>query len=78
MTFCEEHGIESTRSHPYQRNDQAWVEHKNSAIVRHLVGYERFAGLTWPLRWRQWEGQHRPAGAIKHRRHASKTPVGEG
>ncbi|MDM0050604.1 hypothetical protein [Variovorax sp. J22R115] len=29
----------------YRKNDQAWVEQKNGAIVRRLVGYGRFEGL---------------------------------
>ena len=27
------------------RNDQAWVEQTNGAVVRRIVGYRRFAGL---------------------------------
>jgi hypothetical protein len=33
---------EVTRSRAYRKNDQAGVEQKNGAIVRPLVGYERF------------------------------------
>lgn len=33
-----------TRSRAYRKNDQAWVEQKNGAIVRRLVGYGRFVG----------------------------------
>lgn len=29
----------------YRKNDQAWVEQKNGAFVRRLVGYGRFEGL---------------------------------
>jgi hypothetical protein len=43
--YCIENGIEFTRSRPYRKNDQAWVEQKNGAIVRRIVGYRRFAGL---------------------------------
>ena len=39
IAFCKEHGIELTRSRPYRKNDQAWVEQKNGAVVRRLVGY---------------------------------------
>jgi hypothetical protein len=45
LEYCREHGIEFTRSRPYRKNDQAWVEQKNGAIVRRLVGYKRFEGL---------------------------------
>ena len=39
ISFCKEHGIELTRSRPYRKNDQAWVEQENGAVVRRLVGY---------------------------------------
>ena len=42
---CKEHGIELTRSRPYRKNDQAWVEQKNGAVVRRLVGYGRLEGM---------------------------------
>jgi hypothetical protein len=38
-------GLEVTRSRAYRKNDQAWVEQKNGAIVRRLVGYGRFVGV---------------------------------
>jgi len=28
-----------TRSRPYRKNDQAWIEQKNGAIVRKMLGY---------------------------------------
>lgn len=34
-----------TRSRAYRKNDQAWVEQKNGAIVRRLIGYGRFVGV---------------------------------
>ncbi|WP_298236495.1 transposase family protein [uncultured Azohydromonas sp.] len=43
---CKERGLEQTRSRPYRKNDQAWVEQKNGAIVRRLVGYGRLSGLA--------------------------------
>ncbi len=43
--YCKDHGLEQTRSRPYKKNDQAWVEQKNGAIVRRLVGYDRLSGL---------------------------------
>ena len=45
ITFCTGHGIEFTRSRPYRKNDQAWVEQKNGSVVRRMVGYRRFEGL---------------------------------
>jgi transposase InsO family protein len=46
VAFCAKHGIEFTRSRPYRKNDQAWVEQKNGAIVRRLVGYGRLEGIA--------------------------------
>jgi hypothetical protein len=43
--WCRERGLEATRSRAYRKNDQAWVEQKNGAIVRRLVGYGRLEGL---------------------------------
>ena len=43
--YCAANRIEFTRSRPYRKNDQAWVEQKNGAIVRRIVGYRRFEGL---------------------------------
>ena len=43
--YCEEAGVEFTRCRPYRKNDQAWVEQKNGAVVRRIVGYRRYAGL---------------------------------
>ncbi|MBK6848912.1 MAG: transposase family protein [Proteobacteria bacterium] len=39
LAYCREASIDFTRSRPYRKNDQAWVEQKNGAIVRRLVGY---------------------------------------
>jgi hypothetical protein len=44
--YCSEHGIPCTRSRPYHKNDQAWVEQKNRSVVRRLVGYRRLEGLA--------------------------------
>jgi hypothetical protein len=43
--FCRERNLKQTRSRAYKKNDQAWVEQKNGAIVRRLVGYGRLSGL---------------------------------
>jgi hypothetical protein len=45
IDYCRQHGIELTRSRAYHKNDQAWVEQKNGAVVRRLVGYQRLAGI---------------------------------
>ena len=44
--YCHQHRIEWTRSRAYHKNDQAWVEQKNGAVVRRLAGYGRLSGLT--------------------------------
>jgi hypothetical protein len=44
--YCKGHGIELTRSRPYRKNDQAWVEQKNGSVVRRLVGYRRLEGSS--------------------------------
>jgi hypothetical protein len=43
--YCQESGVAFTRCRPYRKNDQAWVEQKNGAVVRRMVGYRRFEGL---------------------------------
>ena len=40
--YCLNENITSTRSRPYQKNDQAHVEQKNWSVVRHTVGYDRW------------------------------------
>ena len=44
VNYCKERGIELTRSRAYKKNDQAWIEQKNAAVVRRLVGYGRLEG----------------------------------
>jgi hypothetical protein len=46
LDFCRKHQVEFTRSRAYHKNDQAWVEQKNGAVIRRLVGYERFSGVV--------------------------------
>ncbi len=46
LGFSKEHGIEFTRSRPYRKNDQAWVEQKNGSVVRRMVGYGRLEGIA--------------------------------
>ena len=42
--YCEDPGIEFTRSRAYRKNDQAWIEQKNGSVVRRFVGHERYSG----------------------------------
>ena len=46
VQYCLSNGIELTRSRPYRKNDQAWIEQKNGAVVRKLLGYRRFEGIA--------------------------------
>ena len=46
LTFFQQHGLEFMRSRPYRKNDQAWGEQKNGAVVRRLVGYGRLEGVV--------------------------------
>ncbi len=46
LAYCHQQHLEFTRCRPYQKNDQAWIEQKNGAVVRRFVGYERLAGLV--------------------------------
>ena len=41
--YCQQHAITFTRSRAWKKNDNAHVEQKNGAIVRGLIGYDRFA-----------------------------------
>ena len=42
--YCSAGGIEFTRSKAYRKNDQAWVEQKNGAVIRRFLGHERYSG----------------------------------
>jgi hypothetical protein len=40
--YCTERGITFTRSRPYRKNDNCYVEQKNWPVVRQQVGYGRY------------------------------------
>lgn len=40
--YCVKNHITFTRSRPWKKNDQAWVEQKNGAVVRGTIGYRRY------------------------------------
>ena len=44
--YCQAEGITFTRCRPYRKNDQAFVEQKNGAVVRRIVGYRRLEGVA--------------------------------
>jgi len=42
LRYCQTHDIAFTRSRPYRKNDNCFVEQKNNSIVRRYVGYCRY------------------------------------
>jgi hypothetical protein len=42
--YCLKNKITLTRSRPYRKNDQCYVEQKNGHVVRRLIGYGRYEG----------------------------------
>jgi Integrase core domain len=52
--YCQQKGLEFTRCRAYRKNDQAWVEQKNGAVVRKLVGYGRLEGRTLAAKVRDY------------------------
>jgi hypothetical protein len=40
LSYCNKDHIEFTRSRPYHKNVQAWIEQKNAAVIRRFVGYD--------------------------------------
>ena len=45
LDYCRRTGVEFTRSRAYRKNDQAWIEQRNGAVVRKLIGYNRLEGM---------------------------------
>jgi hypothetical protein len=46
VDYCAGRSLRFTRSRPYRKNDQAWIEQKNGSIIRRFSGYDRFEGLA--------------------------------
>ena len=42
--FCQQNNIAFTRSRPYKKDDNFWVENRNDKTVRRNVGYRRYEG----------------------------------
>jgi hypothetical protein len=42
LNWCQVHNIQFTRTRPYHKNDNCYVEQKNNSAVRNFTGYERF------------------------------------
>ena len=45
-SYCKLEAIVFTRSRPHHKNDQAWIEQRNGAVIRRMVGPERFSGIV--------------------------------
>jgi hypothetical protein len=41
LLYCRDEQLTFTRSRPYRKNDNCFVEQKNYSVVRHAVGYAR-------------------------------------
>jgi hypothetical protein len=44
LDWCMQHDVKFTRSRPYHKNDNCFVEQKHGDVVRKTVGYARFEG----------------------------------
>jgi len=44
LEYCQQERLTFTRSRPYRKNDNCYVEQKNYTMVRRHVGYQRLAG----------------------------------
>lgn len=42
VQYCDKQKLSFTRSRPYRKNDNCFVEQKNYSIVRRAVGYQRY------------------------------------
>jgi hypothetical protein len=45
LAWCRQARIRMSRSRPYKKNDNAWIEQKNWTHVRKVVGYRRYDTL---------------------------------
>ena len=45
-SYCQREKITFTRSRAYHKNDQAWIEQKNGAVIRRTIGHERLSGIV--------------------------------
>ena len=44
--YSQDKKLELTRCRAYKKNDQAWIEQRNGAVVRRMVGYGRLEGTA--------------------------------
>jgi hypothetical protein len=73
VRWCESHGLFFTRSRPYYKNDNAYVEQKNYTHIRKWLGYRRYDNLKqlnlindlYRNELRLWNNFFRPVMKIK-------------
>ena len=44
--WCEKESVQFTRSRPYHKNDNCFVEQKNNSCVRNFIGHGRFTSVA--------------------------------
>jgi hypothetical protein len=42
IEYCKDHNIKFTRTRPYRKNDNCFVEQKNNSVIRRYAGYLRY------------------------------------
>jgi hypothetical protein len=80
LRYCQQEQITFTRSRPYRKNDNCYVEQKNYTIVRRHVGYQRLAGAEQLVlvnklyeHLRLYANYFQPVMKLKHKeRHGSQ------
>ncbi len=46
LRYCQAERLTFTRSREYRKNDQAHIEERNGAVIRRLIGYDRYEGVA--------------------------------
>lgn len=75
VRYCRKNELYFTRSRPYMKNDNAYVEQKNNTHIRKLLGYERFDNLEqrelmndlYRNEWRLFTNFFRPVMKIERK-----------
>jgi len=75
VRYCQKNNLYFTRSRPYMKNDNAYVEQKNNTHIRKLLGYERFDNLAqlklmndlYRNEWRLFSNFFRPVMKIERK-----------
>lgn len=44
LAYCRAEHLTFTRAREYRKNDQAHIEERNGAVIRRLIGYDRYEG----------------------------------